>query len=105
MQQIVEFLRNEPCEIIHATDASACIGIIKRKGAGKLKHLIVRQLWLQDVSRRPDVQTRKIARCDNPADALCSLPTVTALSDHMAAMNFDTTCWPRGEKTEQWRGS
>ena len=33
------------------TDASAAIGIVRRSGFGKLRHLNVRHLWLQDQDR------------------------------------------------------
>ena len=33
--------------VLH-TDASAAIGIVRRAGVGKLRHLNVRYVWLQD---------------------------------------------------------
>ena len=34
--------------IRHLLDASATKGILMRTGAGKIKHLTVRQLWVQE---------------------------------------------------------
>ena len=39
--------------IVHEVDASACKSILLRKGAGGLKHIEVKQLWVQEaVSRK-----------------------------------------------------
>ena len=60
LREIVEFLLQEPCCMQHFTDASACIGILKRKGAGPVKHLSVRQLWTQEIFNRPGTSTSKV---------------------------------------------
>ena len=52
------------------TDASACKGMLLRHGAGKVKHLSVKQLWSQEVVRTFEIQICKIARRDNPSDVL-----------------------------------
>ena len=51
-------------------DASANIGINLRVGAGKIKHLGVRQLWLQERVFNGDLKIKKIPRLDNCSDAL-----------------------------------
>ena len=51
-------------------DASANIGINLRVGAGKIKHLGVRQLWLQERVFNGDLTLRKIPRTENCSDAL-----------------------------------
>ena len=51
-------------------DSSANDGIIKRAGAGKIKHLSVRQLWLQEQSAQGILWHEKIPRAENCADAL-----------------------------------
>lgn len=43
-------------------------GIAQRKGAGKLKHLELRELWLQDYVQQGKVQIRKEATATNVAD-------------------------------------
>ena len=87
--------------MVHRTDASACVGILKRKGAGLVKHLSVRQLWVQEIMTRPNMHTEKLPRADNPADLLCSLPTGDSLRRHFATMGFvqnpETATHPRGE--------
>ena len=51
-------------------DASANIGINLRVGAGKVKHLGVRLLWLQERVSMGDLKMRKIPRASNCSDAL-----------------------------------
>ena len=50
--------------------SSANDGIIKRAGCGKVKHLSVRQLWLQEQSGAGELWYTKIPRLDNPSDVL-----------------------------------
>ena len=51
-------------------DASACKGMVLRHGSGKVKHLSVKQLWVQEAVRAFDVQVTRVPRAENPADIL-----------------------------------
>ena len=88
IQSLVEFLYGHKCTIEHLTDAQAALGMLKRAGSGGLKHLCVRQLWVQEIARRPEVTNSKVPRALNPADALCSGHTVQGLSRHMTHMGY-----------------
>ena len=50
------------------TDASAAIGIVRRAGLGKLRHLNVRYLWLQDHFRSGQMELYKVAGAADAAD-------------------------------------
>ena len=52
------------------TDSSAANGIVHRLGAGKVKHLEARQLWVQQVVSSKEVIVKKVPRDDNLSDAL-----------------------------------
>ena len=52
------------------TDASAAKGIASRKGLGKVRHIEVNQLWLQDRVATGDIQVLKVKGTVNLADAL-----------------------------------
>ena len=52
------------------TDASAAIGIAMRRGVGKVRHIEVHQLWLQDRIGRGDIKVIKVEGSKNPADSL-----------------------------------
>ena len=55
-------------EILMKIDASAAIGIIQRKGLGKVRHIEVKDLWLQDEVRERRIVIEKIPGVGNPAD-------------------------------------
>ena len=52
------------------TDATAALGIAKRKGAGKLRHINVNALWIEDVQDREGAEFMKILGTENPADLM-----------------------------------
>ena len=52
------------------TDASAAKGIACRRGAGKVRHIEVSQLWLQQKVLEGEIVLKKVAGQDNLADAL-----------------------------------
>ena len=54
-------------------DSSANHGMIARQGAGKVKHLTVRQLWLQQQSELGQCLHFKIPRAVNVSDMLVFL--------------------------------
>jgi len=66
-QQIWEIIGYK-LPLVAKTDSTAGKGIAQRKGAGKLKHLVFRELWLQDYVQQGKVQIRKEATATNVAD-------------------------------------
>ena len=67
----------------HQVDASACRAILLRKGVGSLKHLEIRDLWGQEVTKRLGICVEKISRDVNSADALASPCSWQDLFKHM----------------------
>ena len=57
-------------EIVLYTDSSAAKGISSRRGLGKLRHVELNELWLQDQVARGRVSVRKIKGEDNFSDSL-----------------------------------
>ena len=51
-------------------DASAALSIAKRQGAGKLRHINVKSLWLQEKEVQNELSYEKVKGEDNPADGL-----------------------------------
>ena len=49
-------------------DASAALGILQRKGVGKIRHLDVGCLWLQEKEAREQIRLAKEPGETNPAD-------------------------------------
>ena len=52
------------------TDAAAAIGIARRRGLGKVRHLAVSDLWIQDKVATGEIEIKKVKGTDNPADIL-----------------------------------
>ena len=69
------------------TDATAAIGICRRRGLGKVRHLAVADLWIQDRVRTKDFALVKVAGSNNPADSLTKHVDHSTLLKHMALMN------------------
>ena len=55
--------------VIH-TAASAARGIALRKGLGKVRHIEVSQLWIQNRVSRGDIRIEKVSTSDNVAVSL-----------------------------------
>ena len=70
-------------ELSHYVDATACKSILMRKGAGSIKHLETKYLWVQDAIRREKVKVSKVPREDNPSDSLASISSPKVLWYHM----------------------
>ena len=58
------------CGIVICTDASAAKGIASRRGLGKVRHIELCQLWLQEKVAREEIKLVKIAGADNFSDSL-----------------------------------
>jgi hypothetical protein len=52
------------------TDASAAKGMANRKGLGKVRHIEVNQLWIQDRAAKGDLTISKVNGKENLADIL-----------------------------------
>ena len=71
-----------------ATDSNAAIGICKRQGLGKLRHVAVQDLWIQQVVSNGRVVLGKIAGEINPADVLTKPTAHSAMAKHLARLSF-----------------
>ena len=71
-----------------STDASACRGMLLRHGAGKVKHLSVKQLWSQEAVRCFGIEVYRVARADNPSDILTHSVSHPIAEQQLARFNF-----------------
>ena len=67
-------------------DSSAALAIAKRKGAGKLRHIRVSALWIQDVQDREGAEYTKILGTDNPADLMTKYLARDKIDRHMSTI-------------------
>ena len=61
---------NWPVKVRLHSDATAAIGIARRKGLGKIRHLDVTDLWVQDQVRSQKIFIDKVLGTENMADVL-----------------------------------
>ena len=73
-------------------DSAAAKGTLSREGSGRIKHLEVRQLWLQTHVKNGDVRIVKIPREINPADALTKHWSPTDSIKHSTRLKYQ--CFP-----------
>ncbi len=69
------------------TDSSAAVGICRRSGIGRVRHLAVGQLWVQEGLRKGDFKLYKVPGSENPADMLTNARD--ALDKHMGTMALE----------------
>ena len=91
------FLTKDPVQLEFCIDANATVGMLKREGAGALKHLQVRTLWVQEAATDWNIRIRKVPRAINAADSLCSIPRVATFWPTMERMSL-TAGNPQGER-------
>ena len=63
------------------TDSSAAAAIADRRGAGKLRHINIRMLWIQEREARQEIELRKVKGAINPADLMTKYLTATRMAD------------------------
>ena len=71
------------------SDATAALGMSRRLGVGKMRHLDTSLLWIQSKVRDGDITVGKILGTDNPADALTKHLDVTSMRKHLSAMGME----------------
>ncbi len=67
---------------IHA-DSAAAIGICRRSGIGRVRHLAVSQLWVQERLRAGSFSLHKVAGDSNPADIFTKMVVRALLDRHL----------------------
>ena len=70
------------------TDATAAIGICRRRGLGKIRHLHVSDLWVQDRLKKGDFKLTKVLGSENPADLLTKHVPRETMCKHMEFMGL-----------------
>ena len=64
------------------------IGIARRRGLGKVRHLATADLWVQDRLKKKDFSLEKIAGTDNPGDMLTKHVPRELMAKHMTALGL-----------------
>ena len=75
--------------VVLRTDSSAAKGIGSRRGLGKVRHIELSQLWLQEKVTTGTVQIMKIAGVDNLSDSLTKHSTADRIGQTLRGVNQD----------------
>ena len=70
------------------TDASAAMGMSRRLGVGKVRHLDTQLLWIQTKVKSGEIQLEKVLGAHNPADCLTKNLPGPALREHIQRMGL-----------------
>ena len=49
-------------------DSSAALSVTQKKGNGKMRHVRIGQLWIQEAAEEEELKFRKVKGESNPAD-------------------------------------
>ena len=70
-------------------DANSTLGMLHRRGLGKLRHVDVTKLWLQDVVKQKGLEVKKIPGSENPADMMTKYLPNQTISSYMDFLAFE----------------
>ena len=74
---------------LHAhSDSSAAICISRRRGLGKVKHIHVGDLWMQERLRNQDCSLDKMLGCEHPADVFTKFTDGSTIINMRSKMNL-----------------
>ena len=71
------------------SDATAAIGISKRRGLGKIRHLHTCDLWIQEQTKTERVRLEEILSTENPADILTKYLDQHTMPKALSKMNCE----------------
>ena len=77
-------------------DASAALGITQRSGKGKVRHIRVQALWVQEVRCTKRLAYKKVLGTRNPADLLTKHVPKELLDAHVITLGVEV----RGGRAE-----
>ena len=76
-------------EIVINTDASAAMGVAQRLGIGKIRHIEVNQLWLQEKVYSGEIRLVKVGTDENLADALTKPVGAADIYKHAEGLGYE----------------
>ena len=72
----------ESSGVVYA-DSSAALAIANRKGAGKLRHINISALWIQEKQDLHQLEMREVLGTENPADLMTKYLTRAVMDTHL----------------------
>ena len=68
-------------------DSSAAIGVVSRKGNGRLRHVKVGMMWIQEKVEEEEIVVAKVLGTENPADLMTKYLTATKIEQYMKMLS------------------
>ena len=68
-------------------DSSAALGVVSRKGNGKLRHIKIGMLWIQEKQETEELSYKKVSGVENPADLMTKNLTQSVIDSHLKRIN------------------
>lgn len=80
------------CDVAHTlkvfTDSSAAKSFVSRRGLGKMKHIEIRELWLQHEVLKGSIEVQKVRGVDNPADLMTKVLNRDEIDERLGRMGI-----------------
>ena len=76
------------CDLTVKSDAVAAIGIVKRQGLGRVRHLAVADLWVQQRAKAGEVHYKKLAGKLNTSDIMTKAVEREVIQRHMQSLGL-----------------
>ena len=86
--EVIHEITQESVAVTIHVDSSACKGMVLRHGAGRVKHLTTKQLWVQGAVRAYQVKVVKVKRDLNHADVLTHPVARNVMTHACSQMGF-----------------
>ena len=80
---------NIQADLVIKSDAVAAIGIVRRQGLGRVRHLAVADLWVQQKSKNKEVYYQKLDGTRNTSDILTKVVEKDVIDKHMGALGLE----------------
>ena len=70
-------------------DSSAALGVVHRKGSGKLRHIRVNMLWVQDKRASGELDYQKVDGSENPGDLMTKHLGSGLMRNHVESLSLE----------------
>ena len=70
-------------------DSSAALGVVHRRGSGKLRHVRVSMLWVQEVRASGEMKFEKVEGTMNPADLMTKNLCAKTMLNHSSTLGVE----------------
>ena len=75
-------------QFVLATDSSAAKSFVSRRGLGRMRHIEIRELWLQKEVRENKIKIMKVPGEENPADLMTKVLSTRDINKRLQHMNL-----------------